>query len=61
MLKSWIADTVKRLNYVQDYSVKEKNIKKSEEKILLVYSENYDELLEFLAKNFPQLVRINIL
>ena len=61
ILKSWIANNVKKINYVQNYSINEKNIKKSEEKILLIYSDNQDKLLNFIAKNFPQIVRINII
>lgn len=60
ILKSWTAKNIKKLNYVQNYSLKEKNIEKSEEKILLIYSENQDKILEFLSKNFPQIEKINI-
>lgn len=60
ILKSWTANNIKRVNYVQNYSLKEKNIEKSEEKILLINSENQDKLLEFLSKNFPQIEKINI-
>ena len=60
ILKSWTTKNIKKVNYVQNYSTKEKNIEKSEEKILLIYSENQDKLLEFLSKNFPQIEKINI-
>ena len=60
ILKSWTAKNIKRVNYVQNYSSKEKNIEKSEEKIILIYSENQDKLLEFLSKNFPQIEKINV-
>ena len=60
ILKSWTAKNIKKLNYIQNYSLKEKNIEKSEEKIILIYSENQDKLLEFLSKNFPQIEKINI-
>ena len=59
ILKSWTADCIKKLNYVQNYTLKEKSIEKAEEKILLIHTENENNLLEFLAKNFPQIVRIN--
>ena len=54
ILKSWLADDVKKINYVQNYSIKENGVVKSEEKILLVQANNQDELVDFLSKNFPQ-------
>ena len=61
ILKSWVADNVKKVNYVQNYSLKEwKNIEKNEEKILLIYSQDKNKLLDFLTKNFPQIEKINI-
>lgn len=61
ILKSWIADNVKKVNYVQDYTLTEKNIEKSEEKIVLIHSEDQDKLLDFLTKNFPQIKKINVI
>ena len=61
ILKSWVVDNVKKVNYVQNYSLKEwKNIEKNEEKILLIYSQDKNKLLDFLTKNFPQIEKINI-
>jgi hypothetical protein len=54
-----VADEIKRFNYVQNYSFKEKNLEKSEEKILLIYTKEQDNLLDFLSK-FTQIERINI-
>ena len=59
ILKSWVTDNVKRLNYVQNYSIKEGKIEKIEEKILLIHSKEQDKLLDFLS-NFPQIEKINI-
>jgi len=59
ILKSWVADEIKRFNYVQNYSFKEKNIEKSEEKILLINTKEPNKLLDFLSK-FTQIERINI-
>jgi len=59
ILKSWVADEIKRFNYVQNYSFKEKNIEKSEEKILLINAKEPNKLLDFLSK-FTQIERINI-
>lgn len=61
ILKSWVADNVKKVNYVQNYSLKEwKGIEKNEEKILLVYTQDKNKLLNFLTKNFPQIEKVNI-
>lgn len=60
ILKSWMADNIKRLNYVQNYSLQEKWIKKEEEKMVLIHTENVDDLLVFLSKNFPQIEKIDI-
>lgn len=59
ILKSWVADEIKRFNYVQSYSFKEKNIEKVEEKILLIHTKEEDKLLNFLS-NFQQIEKINI-
>lgn len=61
ILKSWIADNIKKVNYVQDYTLTEKNIEKSEEKIVLIHSEDQNKLLDFLTKNFPQIKKINVI
>ena len=60
ILKSWMADNIKRLNYVQSYSSQEKWVKKIEEKLLLIHTENMDNLQKFLSKNFPQIEKIAI-
>ena len=60
ILKSWMADNIKRLNYVQNYSLQEKWIKKEEEKMVLIHTENVDDLLVFPSKNFPQIEKIDI-
>lgn len=60
ILKSWMADNVKKLNYVQNYKLQEKGVNKVEEKILLIRSEKQDDLLNFLSKNFSQIERIYV-
>jgi len=61
MLKSWMADNIKKINYVQNYLLKDwKNIEKNEEKILLVCTQDKDKLLDFLSKNFPQIEKFDI-
>lgn len=60
ILKSWIASNVKKLNYVQDYCLNDKKIEKTEQKLLLVYTDDYAKLTDFLSKNFSQLQEIKI-
>lgn len=60
ILKSWMADNVKKINYVQNYVLQENWVDKIEEKILLIHSEKQDDLLNFLSKNFPQIKRIYV-
>ncbi len=61
MLKSWMADDIKKINYVQNYVLKDwKNIEKNEEKLLLVYTQNEEKLLDFLSKNFSKIEKIGI-
>jgi len=60
LIKSWIADDIKRINYIQNYSMDDKSVKKDEEKLILINAKDYDKLMEFLSKNFPQIERINL-
>jgi hypothetical protein len=58
LLKLWLAENIKRINYVQNYSFDDKSVKKNEEKLILISTKDYDKLMEFLSKNFPQIERI---
>lgn len=60
LIKSWIADDIKRINYIQNYSVNDKSVKKDEEKLILINAKDYDKLMDFLSKNFPQIERIKL-
>ena len=60
LIKSWIADNIKRINYIQNYSVNDKSVKKDEEKLILINAKDYDKLMDFLSKNFPQIERIKL-
>lgn len=60
ILKSGVAESIKKINYVQNYSLKDNNIEKKEEKMLLISTENEIKLIEFLSKNFPQIERIYV-
>jgi len=61
VLKSGLANNVKKFNYVQNYSIKDNKIEKAEEKILLMQSDNQDKLIDFLSKNFSNKVEKIIL
>lgn len=61
VLKSGLANNVKKFNYVQNYSIKDNKIEKAEEKIILMQSDNQDKLIDFLSKNFSNKVEKIIL
>lgn len=58
VLKAWVADNIKRINYVQNYTLNDKSVKKNDGKIVMINTKDYDKLMEFLSKNFPQIERI---
>jgi hypothetical protein len=61
ILKSWNASSIKRVNYAQNYEIKDKKIIKHEEKILLIDTQKQEDLMNFLSKNFSQEIeKINI-
>ncbi len=60
ILKSWLADNIKRINYVQNYSINDKKVEKSEEKIILIHTDNYDKLTDFLSKNFSEIEELKL-
>lgn len=60
LLKSWNAKEVRKLNYGHKYILKDKWVEKSETKILLIHTENQENLENFLSNNFPQIVKISI-
>lgn len=60
ILKSWLADNIKRINYVQNYSINDKKVEKYEEKIILILTDNYDKLMDFLSKNFSEIKELKL-
>ena len=60
ILKSWVAEEIKKINYVKGYTLYDKNIKKHEEKIILILTKDQDRLMDFLSKNYQQLDRLLI-
>ena len=55
ILKSWLANSIFKVNYWQEFSMNDKKVEKSEIKFLIINSENKDKLLDFLSKNFPEI------
>ena len=54
LLKSWVASEIKRLNYVQSYTLNDKTIKKQEEKMLLILWADSTKIQSILAKQVPE-------
>lgn len=60
LLKSGCAARIQKINYVQDFLLKENAIEKHEIKYIIIYTNDESKLLNFLSKNFPQIERINL-
>ena len=60
IFKAWLAVNIKKINYVQSYSFNSGKIEKNWEKILLIYTQDKEKLLDFLSKNFSQIEKIDI-
>ncbi len=54
LLKSGIVSEVKRINYVQSYTLREKSIQKQEEKLLLIFGSDQEKIKAFLLKQAPE-------
>jgi hypothetical protein len=54
LLKSGIVSEVKRINYVQSYTLREKSIQKQEEKLLLIFGSDLEKVKIFLSKQAPE-------
>lgn len=60
ILRSGTANQIYKINYGQGFQLKEKDIKKSEIKLLIMATDDEERLIDFLSKNFPQIERLNI-
>ena len=58
ILKSWIANNIQKLNYVQKFSLNENKLEKQESKILLINTDDEKKLMDFLSKICSQMERI---
>ncbi len=54
LLKSSLATEIKKMNYIQSFSLIDKKIIKSEQKILRIQTSDKEKLLSFLSKHLPQ-------
>ncbi len=60
ILKSWVADEIKKINYGQTFCLKEKKVEKSEMKLLFIKTDDEDRLIQFIDKNGAPIQRIQI-
>ena len=48
------------MNYVQDFCLNDKKVEKTEEKLLIIHTDNYDKLIDFVSKDFPQIIKLKL-
>lgn len=60
LLRSWVAREIQKMNYIQNFCLKEKNVEKTEVKLLFVLTDNWEKLLDFVLKNFPEIEKISV-
>jgi hypothetical protein len=58
LLKSWLVNNIKKLNYVHNYDMNENKIMKWEWQLIILSSKDEEKLTDFLSKNFPQIERL---
>ena len=58
LLKSWLVNNIKKINYVHNYDMNENKIMKWEWQLIILSSKDEEKLTDFLSKNFPQIERI---
>lgn len=56
VLKAKLATEIKRMNYIQSYTLGEKSIEKKEEKLLWLQTDQPEKVSAFLQKSFPEAV-----
>ena len=60
LLKSGLVNEIKKINYIQSFVLNNSKIEKTEQKIIMVKTDDEEKFVNFLSKNFPQIERINI-
>lgn len=56
LLKSWLAQEIKRINYVKSYRLVDKSIEKQEEKLLVIIWLDNEKIKQFIQKQRPEVV-----
>lgn len=54
LLKSWLVQEIKRINYVKSYYLIEKTIEKKEEKLLIIVWLDNEKIKQFVQKQRPE-------
>jgi uncharacterized protein involved in tolerance to divalent cations len=54
LLKAHLATEIKRINYLQSYTLQENKIVKKEEKLIAITTTQPEKVTAFLAKQFPE-------
>lgn len=54
LLKSWLVQEIKRINYVKSYCLIEKTIEKKEEKLLIILWLDNEKIKQFIQKQRPE-------
>ncbi|MDD2536926.1 MAG: hypothetical protein PHU61_00305 [Candidatus Absconditabacteria bacterium] len=54
LLKSGLTSEIKRLNYIESYTLQEGKIEKKPEKIISFSTEHSEKVEQFLQKNFSE-------
>ncbi|MDR0651100.1 MAG: hypothetical protein LBG59_07060 [Candidatus Peribacteria bacterium] len=54
LLKAKLATEIKRVNYIQSYTLVNDKIEKKEEKLIFIQTEQKEKVLAFLQKSFPE-------
>lgn len=57
LLKSWLVDDIKRINYVKSFSLNGNQIEKKDQKFVIIATKDEDKLMKFVWR-FPQMYKI---
>ena len=60
ILRSWRAQRIQRLNYVKEYICIHNTVQKTEQKIVIIYHNDKDQLFNFINKKFVHIQRNHI-
>ncbi|MDR2541784.1 MAG: hypothetical protein LBD11_08880 [Candidatus Peribacteria bacterium] len=60
VLKAKLALEIKRMNYLQSYTLVENTVEKKEEKLLWIKTDQVEKVSAFLQKSFPEAVILSL-